>query len=127
MVVIMSMPICRFISATRARVGRVFRGGHRSVRRLAVDRPLLQLDAHHRQRQHRGHDVGEVVDEVDAARLDLLVEGGAHDLVDERLPPLDRGGRQVRVQRTAVGAVLGLVHLQDAAAHDRGALRLREW
>ena len=103
-------------------VGRVLRGGHREVRGLAVDRPLLQLDAHHRQREHRGHDVGEVVDEVDSAGLDLLVEGGAHDLVDERLPPLDRGGGEVRVQRAAVGAVLGLVHLQDAAAHDGGPL-----
>ena len=55
-------------------VGRVFRGGHREVRGLAVDRPLLQLDSHHRQREHRGHDVGEVVDEVDPAGLDLLVE-----------------------------------------------------
>ena len=107
-------------------VRRVLRGGHRQVRGLAVDRPLLQLDAHHRQGEHRGHDVGEIVDEVDAARLDLLVERRAHDLVDERLPPLDRGGGQVGVQRAAVGAVLGLVHLQDAAAHDRGPLRLRD-
>ncbi len=126
MVLIMSMPICRFISATRAASGECSGVDTESVRGLAVDRPLLQLDAHHRQREHRGHDVGEVVDEVDPAGLDLLVECRAHDLVDERLPPLDRGGGQVRVERAAVGAVLGLVHLQDAAAHDGGPLRLRD-
>ena len=120
------MPICAVHLGDARGVGRVFRSGHRQVGGLAVDRPLLELDAHHRQGEHRGHDVGEVVDEVDAARLDLLVEGRPGDLVDERLPPLDRGGGQVGVQRTAVGAVLGFVHLQDAAAHDRGPLRLRD-
>ena len=48
---------------------------------LAVDRPFGERNAHHRQGQHRGHDVGEVIDEIDPARLDLLVEGrvvGAH-------------------------------------------------
>ena len=105
-------------------LGRVPGGGHRQVRRLAVDHPLVQLDAHHRQGEYCWHDVGEVVDEVDAARFDLLVKSRPHDFVDEWLPPLDRGGGEIRVQRTAVGAVLGLVHFQDAAAHDCGPLCL---
>ncbi len=71
-------------------IGRVLGCVHRRMRRLAVDVPLLELDAHHRQREDRGHHVGQMVDEVDPAGLDVFVECGAGDLVDERLPALDR-------------------------------------
>ncbi len=97
--------------------GRMLGGVDGGVRGLAVDVPLLELDAHHRQRQHRGHDVGQMLDEVDLTGFDVLVECGAGDLVDERLPALDRRRGQVGVQRPAVLAVLGLVHLEDAAAN----------
>lgn len=97
-------------------VGGVLGCVDRGMHRLAVHVPLLQRDAEHGQGEDGGHDVGEVVDEVDAAALDLLVEAGARHVVDERLPALDRGRGQIRVEHGPVGAVLGVVHLQDAAA-----------
>ena len=97
-VVIRSMPISPVHRGDASDVGGVLGGVDRGVDRLAVDRPVLQRDAQHRQRQHGGHDVGQVVDEVDLAVFDLLVEAGAGDLVDERLPALDRGRRQVGVE-----------------------------
>ena len=97
-------------------VRRVGRCVHRRVGGLAVDLPVLQRHAQQAERQHRGHDVGEVVDEVDPAVLDLLVEARLDDLVDDGNPPLHRGGRKIGVQRGAVLPVLGLVHLEHAAA-----------
>ena len=102
----------------------VLRGVDRGMDWLAVDRPVLQRDAQHRQRQHRRHDVGQIVDEVDVAVFDLLVEARAGHVVDERRPTLDRGRRQVRVEHGAIGAVLRVVHLQDAAPHTARALGL---
>ena len=117
----MSRPISPVHRGDPLDVGGVLRGVDRRVNRLAVEVPLLQWNAQHRQREYRGHDVGQVVDEVDAAGLDLLVEAGAGDVVDERFPTLDRGRRQVGIEHGAVGAVFGLIHLQDAAAHHADA------
>src|SRR3984957_2223909 len=105
-------------------VGGVLRGVNRCVNRFAVNRPVLQRDAQHRQRQYGGHDVGEVVDEVDAAIFDLLVEAGAGYLVDERHPTLHRRRGQIGVEHVAVDAVLGLIHLQNAAPHAARAFGL---
>ena len=71
-------------------VGRVFGCVHRRMGRLAVDVPFLELDAHHRQREDSGNHVGQMVDEVDLTGLDVFVECRPGDLVDERLPALDR-------------------------------------
>jgi hypothetical protein len=46
---------------------RLRRGVHQRVGRLAVDRPVLQRQAHHRQREHGRDDVREVIHEVDRA------------------------------------------------------------
>src|SRR6185312_12630934 len=64
----------------------------------------------------------QVVDEVDAAVLDLLVKAGPRHVVDERLPAFDRGRRQIGVEHGSVGAVVGVVHFQDAAAYRADAL-----
>ena len=103
-------------------VGRVGRGVDRGVDRLDVDVPVLQRDPEHPQGEHGGHDVGQVVDEVDPAGLDLLVQAGADELVHQRRPPGHRGRRQVRVEQLPVVPLLGRVHLQEAAAerHLRG-------
>ena len=107
-------------------VGRPGRCVHRCVCGLAVDLPLRQRHTHQRQREHRGNDVGQVVDEVDTSTLDLLVEARADDLVDDRHPALHGGGGQVRVQRRAVHPVFGFVHLQHAAADHGAGLAARD-
>src|SRR5262249_60943193 len=57
----------------------------------------------------------EVVDEVDGAGLDLLVQAGPDQLVDDRPPAGDGSGGQVGVQRLPVVPLLGRVHLQAPA------------
>jgi len=71
----------------------VLRRIHRGMNRLAIHVPVLQRDAEQGQCQNGRHDIGQIIDEVDAAGLDLLVEAGAGDVVDERFPALDRGRR----------------------------------
>ena len=55
-------------------VGAVGRRVHLHVRGLAVDLPVGERQPEHRHGEHRGHDVGEVVDEVEASRLDDVVD-----------------------------------------------------
>ena len=104
----LGLPDARNVRRVRWRVD----GG---VHRLAVDAPVLQRDSEHRQGENGGHDVGEVIDEVDLAGLDLLVQAGADQFVDDRGPAADRGGRQVRVERLAVVPLRRRVHLKEAA------------
>ena len=106
-------------SATRLIVRRVGGGVHLRVGRFAIDLPVLQRYAQQTERQHRGHDVREIVDEVDPAILDLLVEARLDDLVDDGNPPVHRRGRKIGVQRGAVLPVLGFVHLEHPAAELR--------
>ena len=116
---------CRIISIADAivqvgdalRVGGVGGGVHLSVGRFAVDLPVLQRNAQQAEGEHGRDDVRQVVDEVDPAVFDLLVEAGLDDFVDDGHPALHRGGRQIPVERRAVLPVLGVVHFQDAAAN----------
>lgn len=93
---------------------------------LVVQLPLRERNAHHRQGEDGGDDVGEVVHEVDPAALDPLVDRGADHLVDEGDPALDRRRGEVGVQGVAVGALLGRVHLQEAASQPSAAGRRRD-
>ncbi len=83
-----------------------------------------------RQPEHaRDHDDGErerqLAHEVGATavdeRVDVLVDDVAHDVA---LPRLHRLATERLLHETAVGVVLGLVHLEDGVAHHR-AHRLR--
>jgi hypothetical protein len=76
---------------------------------------VLQRDAHQGQGQHGRHHVGEVIDEVDLPRLDLLVQAGPDQFPHHRDPAADGGGGQVRVERLAVLPLLGRVHLEEPA------------
>ena len=100
----------------RAEVRAVGRRVHLHVRGLAVHLPVGEGQPEHRHGEHRGHDVGEVVDEVEAAALDHLVDARPGEVGDERLPPLHRRRRQERVEDAAVLRLLGRVHLDEAAA-----------
>ena len=100
---------------------------HLHVRGLAVDLPVGERQAEHRHGEHRGHDVGEVVDEVEPTGLDHVVDARAREVLDERIPHLHRRRRQERVEDAAVLRLLGRVHLDEAAARrpalgDRDAL-----
>ena len=93
---------------------RILRGVDQSVRGLTVEKPLLQRDAQHCQGQHSRHHVGQIIDEIDAPLLDLLIDTGPHHFVDKRLPALDRRWRQVRIEGVAIPALFGRIHLENA-------------
>ena len=101
-------------------LGRARLGVDLRVDRLHVGHVVVHREAEHRHRQHRGDDVGQVVDEVDPAGLDHLVDRGAGDLVDDRLPAGDRRRGQVRVERVAVVPLRRRVHAQEHAAEPAG-------
>jgi hypothetical protein len=87
------------------------------VDRLAIDVPLGDRDTQHRERDDGGNDVHQIVDEIDAAGLDLLVEARADHLVDEGNPLLHGGGGQIRIEYRTELPMFGVVHLEDPAAH----------
>ena len=72
-----SRPTMRIVVVEHAvPVGAVGRRVHLHVRRLAVDLPVGERQPEHRHGEHRGDDVGEVVDEVEATGLDHVVDAG---------------------------------------------------
>ena len=86
---------------------------HLHVGGLAVDLPVGERQPQHRHGEHRGNDVGEVVDEVEATGLDHVVDAGPGEVVDERLPLHDRGGGEERVEHPPVLRLLRWVHLDE--------------
>ena len=104
------------VGAVRCRV-------HLHVRRFAVDLPVCERQPEHRHGEDRGHDVREVVDEIEATGLDHVVDAGTGEVGDQRLPPHDGGGREERVQHPPVLGLLGRVHLDEATP---GAAPLRD-
>ena len=98
------------------KVGAVRGGVDERVGRLAVDDPVGEREAEHAHRQHGGDDVGEVVHEVEAARLDDLVDACVAQFEDHGPPPLDRRGGEVGIEDAPVFELLGWVHLDEAAA-----------
>ena len=70
-----------------------------------------------------GDHVGQVVDEIDPAGLDLLVQAGASQVLGHRLPASHGGGRQIWIERPPVVPLGGRIHLQKAGYGAVGLVR----
>ena len=94
------------LGAARSRV-------HDLVGGLGEPLPVVEVEAEERERRLRRHRVREVEDEVDRSRLDARVDRRVRERRQLGVEPLDRGGREHRVQDAAERVPLRRVHLDE--------------